>query len=161
MSDTTGTTETTTDATVESKETEGAYAPPATQEDLDKIIGARLKRAEAKYEGFDDLKAKAARLDEIEEANKTELQKYQDRVAALESENGELKSTSLRSTVASDKGVPAALLSGSTKEELEASADALLEFKGKTRGPIVSGDATATTTGGGGSDWLRNELTKK
>lgn len=63
-----------------------AYVPPATQADLDAIIGKRLARAEAQFSDYDDLKAKAARLDEIEEANKTEAQKAADRISAAEAE---------------------------------------------------------------------------
>lgn len=48
---------------------------PATQADLDRIVESRLARERAKYEGFDELKAKAAKLDELEQANLTELQK--------------------------------------------------------------------------------------
>ena len=43
----------------------------------------------------------------------------------------ELESRALRSEVAADKGVPSSLLTGSTREELEASADALIEFRGE------------------------------
>jgi hypothetical protein len=56
-------------------------APPAdpgktfTQADLDKQIEQRLARERKKFDGYDDLKAKAARLDEIEKANATDLEK--------------------------------------------------------------------------------------
>lgn len=55
--------------------------PPAptptsfTQEDVNRIVAERLTREGKKYEGFDDLKAKATKFDEIEAQNATELDK--------------------------------------------------------------------------------------
>ena len=72
----------------------------------------------------------AQRLAEIEDANKTELEKVAARAEAAEKRAAELEAQSTRTEVAAEKGVPAALLTGSTKEELEASADALIAFRG-------------------------------
>lgn len=44
------------------------FTPPATQEDLDKIINGAVARTHKQYEGHDDLKAKAARWEEHEAA---------------------------------------------------------------------------------------------
>lgn len=71
-----------------------------------------------------------ARIKEFEDAQKTEAEKQADRLAAIERENVELRSAKTRAEVAAAKGVPAGLLTGSTQEELEASADALIAFKG-------------------------------
>lgn len=46
-----------------------------TQEEMDAIIGERLKRERAKYVDYEALKEKADKFDAFEEANKTELQK--------------------------------------------------------------------------------------
>lgn len=52
------------------------YTPPATQADLDRIITDRLSRAKsAAPADYDDLKQKAKRLDEIEAANASDLDK--------------------------------------------------------------------------------------
>ena len=72
----------------------------------------------------------AQRLAEIEEEKKTDEQRVTDRIAAAEKRANDLESRATRAEVAATKGVPAALLSGSTQEELEASADALIAFKG-------------------------------
>jgi hypothetical protein len=117
------------------------FKAPASQEELDRIIQGRLDRERKKLPtDYDDLKAKAQKYAEWEEANKTEAQKTADRLAAIERENAELKSGKLRAEVAAAKGVPSALLTGSTQEELEASADALLTFRGeqKPAGPSSS-----------------------
>lgn len=57
------------------------YTPPATQEDLNRVIEQRLARERAKFADYEDIKAKAAKFDEVDAANKTELQKLQDAVA--------------------------------------------------------------------------------
>lgn len=71
-----------------------------------------------------------ARIKEFEDAQKTEAEKQAERLAAIERENVELRSAKTRAEVAATKGVPADLLTGSTQAELEASADALIAFKG-------------------------------
>ncbi len=59
------------------------YTPPATQADLDRIISDRLARVKPKApDDYKDLQAKAARLDELEAANRTELENAQTALAA-------------------------------------------------------------------------------
>lgn len=123
------------------------FKAPASQEELDRIIQGRLDRERKRFGDYDDLKARAARLDEIEEANKTEAQKTADRLAELERVNAELSTAKLRSDVAADKGVPAGLLTGATKEELEASADALIEFRGEQKPAVPSSTALSKVNG--------------
>ncbi len=54
----------------------GTQPKTFTQEQVDKIVQERLKRAKGeKPADYDELKAKAARLDEIEDAQKTELER--------------------------------------------------------------------------------------
>lgn len=80
----------------------------------------------------------AKRLADIEESQKTEAQKTQERLDAAEKRASELEMKATRAEVAAEKGVPIALLSGVTKEEIEASADALLAFRGEpANGPVV------------------------
>ena len=55
-----------------------------TQAEMNKIVQERLAKERAKYEGFDDLKEKAMKFDELQEANKSELEKAQAKVKALE-----------------------------------------------------------------------------
>lgn len=82
---------------------------------------------------------KAKRLDELEESQKSELQKAADRAAAAEARAAEVEVRATRAEIAAAKGVPAALLSGTTAEELEASADALLEFRSQAPKPDFGG----------------------
>ena len=60
-----------------------------TQEDVNKIVEDRLQRERQKYAGmadYDQVKEKAGKYDELQEASKTELQKATDKVASLQKE---------------------------------------------------------------------------
>jgi hypothetical protein len=82
--------------------------------------------------------AAVKRLKEYEDRDKTETQKLAERAEAAEKRAAELETRSVRAEVAAAKGVPANLLSGSTQAELEASADALIAFRGeKSSTPLV------------------------
>lgn len=107
----------------------------------------------------------AKRLAEIEESQKTEAEKAAERLAAAERRAVELEQKANRAEVAAAKGVPAELLTGSTVEELEASADALIKFKEASasrshiaphegRGETVSGEGTA----GAFARWMSPQL---
>ncbi len=150
-------TDDTTPAEVTPAETKSGFTPPASQADLDAIIKERVARERAKFADYADLKAKAEKLDASEEAQKSELEKA---VARAEKAEGELSKAAAerevqtwRDEVAKDKGVPADVLRGTTKEELEAHADALKsvitpEKKGAA-GPYVppKGDPTNAADG--------------
>lgn len=88
------------------------------------------KSGDLSLEGIEALKAKAAKFDELEEASKSELQKQTERATRAESDRAALQLRVERAEVAATKGVPVELLAGSTREELEAAADALIAFKG-------------------------------
>lgn len=109
-----------------------------TQEELNAILNDRLGREKAKYSDYEELKNKAAKLDEIEEASKTELQKVTEKATALQSELDSLKKADeirqIREKVAKENGVPANLLKAETEEECAEEAKALLDFK-KTVSP--------------------------
>lgn len=116
------------------------FRAPSSQEELDRIIQGRLDRERKRFADYDDLKVRAAKLAEIESANQTEAEKVQARLDAAEKRAVELESKALRAEVAAAKGVPSVLLTGSTQEELEAAADALIAFRGeqKPAGPSSS-----------------------
>ena len=89
-----------------------------------------VKTLAAQKEALKDLREKAKRLDEIDEGNKSELQKALDRAEAAELAASTAEAARLRASIAATRGVPEALLTGSTEEALNASADELLAFKG-------------------------------
>lgn len=100
-----------------------------TQDELNRIVSERLKRAKLDTAEMDELRKKAAELDEIKAANQTELEKtqkaYADASAELERMKAEAARNALLAKVSADTSVPAALLKGETEEELTASAEAL------------------------------------
>lgn len=124
---------------------------------------ARAKIAKANSEArglrerLKELEAKAAKLDELEDAKKDEVTKLTEKVAAAEAKVQEAELRSLRLEVAAEKGLTAkqaARLVGTTREELEADAGELLDtFKssddddGKDRRP--AGRPTQKLRGGG------------
>lgn len=73
---------------------------------------------------------KARLFDEHEEQSKTELQKALDKAAQAEARVKALEAQATRAQVAAAKGVDVDLLSGSTLEELETSAERLLAWRG-------------------------------
>ena len=124
-----------------------------TQAELDSIIADRLKREREKYSEYESLREKAARLDEIEEASKTELQKATERAEKLESELTQLKRAEeirqIRDKVASETGVPANLLNGETEEACKDQACAILSFKSASAYPAIkdSGEVPSAVKG--------------
>ena len=103
-----------------------------TQADLDRIVQERVNRERAKYEGFEDFKAKAQKYDEQEEANKTELQKAQERATELEAKlkqkEHEDSVREMKKKVAEEMKVPADLLTGDTEEACKEQAQAIMTF---------------------------------
>jgi len=117
-----------------------------TQADIDNAIADRLKSERkkhademAKFADYEDMKAKAAKFDEIEAANKSELEKAMEAMTAAQkrAEEAEARANALEAKtahdkmvakVASEEGVPAALIIGANEDELRASAQALKEY---------------------------------
>ncbi|MCD0450774.1 DUF4355 domain-containing protein [Actinocorallia sp. API 0066] len=116
--------------------------PPAggdktfTQADLDRLIAERLKREREKYADYDELKQRAQAADQAADSSKTELQKLTARVEAAEKKAAASELKALKSEIAQAKGLTpsqARRLQGSTREELEADADDLLEAFGGSK----------------------------
>lgn len=78
-----------------------------TQADVDKLIADRIARERKKFVGFDDLKKKAAELDKIQDAQKSEVEKLNERNTALEVENQGFRVGEIRRTAADEAGLPA------------------------------------------------------
>lgn len=115
-----------------------------TQKELDSIVAERLKRERSKYEGFDELKAKAAKFDELEEASKTELQKATERAEKLQTELDSIKKSqelkNLRESVAKEAGIPLesmSLLTGETEEVLKDQAKTIMSMLNPSTYPQV------------------------
>jgi len=80
-----------------------------TQEEVNAIVGKRLHEEKEKYADYDELKNKAAKYDEAEEASKSELQKATERAEGLQKEVDKMKRDKrlheIRAKVAKETGV--------------------------------------------------------
>lgn len=120
------------ETTVKAPEAETQETKTFTQEEVNSIVQERLFKERKKYEGFDEIKAKADKFDEMEEASKTELQRANDRVKTLETELNALKAENevkaIREKVSQATSIPTNLLTGTTEEECLAQAQAIRAF---------------------------------
>lgn len=122
-----------------------------SQSEMNAIVQERLARERSKYAGFEEYKEKAAKFDEAEEASKSELQKATERANALQAQldrmNAENTLRAIREAVASEKGIPLALLTAENEEACRAQADAILQFAGKREYPVVQDGGEVSKAG--------------
>lgn len=103
----------------------------------------------AQKEALKEFKAKAARLDDIEEAQKSEIEKAEERARRAEEALAAQAIEAAKFKVAAEKNVPPELLNGSTEAEMAAAADRLIAFRGEqpvTPGARVPGEGRAPAT---------------
>ena len=124
-----------------------------SQDELNAVIKDRIDRERAKFSDYKDVKAKAARLDEIEQANQTEAEKAAKRVAELEAELNNTRRDSLRLKIASAHGITDAddidlFLTGSDEETLTKQAKRLVDREAdrKKHGNRVPREGTTPTS---------------
>lgn len=145
---------------------QNSFKPPANQQDFDRMVASRIQREREKFQGFDDLKAKAARLDELEAAQKTELQKATDTVTAAEAARvaaeklaADRSTELLRFQVAAAKGITGddlVLLTASDKDGLEKQADRITALnKGQRHDPGQGQQGHAATGSAGAAEARR------
>ena len=120
--------------TANAGDTTDTDATTFTQDDVNRIVQERLVREREKFQGFDDYKAAAERLDAVE-AEKTALA---EQVATFQAEQ---ERAALVADVANTAKVPADALRGTTREELEAHAEVLKSLL-KPTGPVIPGQET-------------------
>lgn len=117
---------------------EGARKTLEAARKAERAAARRAAEAEAKVKDFED-------------RGKSEAEKAAERAASLEAESGTLKSENLRLRVAIEKKLPVELidrLKGSSKEEIEADADALLKLVGGQSTSFDGGTRTPAPAGG-------------
>lgn len=126
--------DTTAPATDETTQPETKHADTSKTEDVDyKAEAEKWKALSRKNEDRAKENAEAAkRLADIEAAQLSETEKLTKRAEEAERRATELETKTVRASIAAEKGVPADLLAGSTEEELRASADRLIQFRGPT-----------------------------
>ena len=136
------------------------FKPIESQEALDAVIRERLERARKtereKYADYDDLKAKAQKWDEQQEAGKSELDKARDEIARLTSEKRARdkadKASALRAKVAEETGVPASIIAGDTEEDMKSFAASVAAWARRPAAPQVpsAGGFDKGASAGGG-----------
>lgn len=140
-----------------------------TQSELNAIVTDRLSREREQYANYAALKEKAEKYDAAQEADKTDLQKATEKVAALQAQvDAYTKADNLRSIrekVSKETGVPASLLYGEDEDSCKAQAQAILDYAKPVSGGTVIRDGGEPQVKPNGStrdqftDWF-NKATK-
>lgn len=119
------------------------FTPPATQEELNRIIDARLKREREKFADYEDLKVKAQKFTDLEQDKKSDEEKWTERITALETELGTSRQEATKARIqakykVSDDDAELFLTAGDA-EGLEKQAKALADRTAdrKAKGPVV------------------------
>ena len=122
-----------------------------TQDEVNNIVAERLARERKNYADYETLKGKAAKFDELEEKNKSDLQKETERAEALQKELDSMKKAesirTVRETVAKEMNVPADLLTGETAEDCKAQAEKLIAYAKPNAYPNVKDGGEVRHTG--------------
>lgn len=119
-----------------------------SQEDLDRIVQDRIARERKKFADYEEAKAAQKKLAELEEANKSELEKAVARAEAAEAKLVESEKRSIRSAVLAKHAIPEDfqdLVVGDTEEALSSSAERIAALiKGKQFEGLVDRKQGAT-----------------
>lgn len=110
-----------------------------TQDEVNAIVADRLTRERAKYADYDDLKAKAGRVDDAD----TRAAALQQQLDAMKADNDRRE---MKQRVSDATGVPASLLTGDTEEDCTAQAKEILKFSAPAY-PTVPDGGTAGAIG--------------
>ncbi len=136
----TGATDTET-TTTETKPGDGGTesARVFSQDELNSILAKHKRDIEGKFQGFDQLKDKAAKFDALEESSKTEVQKATEVAAQYKAQLEEAQASmarqemvALRNRIAHAKGLDPKLcerVRGETEEEITADVEDLLTLQ--------------------------------
>lgn len=100
-----------------------------TQAEANSFLKKEEAKIKAKYSDYAELKEKAAKFDELAEANKTELEKANERAAKLQAELDGIKKAAelreMREKIATENNIPANLLTGTSEEECKAQVESI------------------------------------
>jgi archaellum component FlaD/FlaE len=141
-------------ATAGADTTTGGSLTSFTQEQVNSIVGKARQEERAKYAEFDKYKAAFEELEERKQAEMSELDKANKALAEAQAKVASYESAQQREAwrkeVSETTGVPEAVLTAATKEEMEEQAKALGGyFKGGKGGGFVESDGFAPTSSAG------------
>ena len=133
-----------------------------TQEQLDKVIGDRIRRAEAKaaekYSDYDALKTQnsdyATQISQLQEQLQKQSETINGNKAIVDELNAKVQSyesSSLKTKIALEMGLPyqiAGRLSGSNEEEIRSDAEAMVKLIGSQKpvAPLGSSEPVVTNS---------------
>jgi len=129
------------------------FTPIETQEQLDKVIGERVKRAERaaaeKYADYDTLKTQVAQLQAQLQAQSETISGHKAEVEGLTSRIHTYEIGSVKTKVALEMGLPyqmAERLTGDDEAAIRADAEAMVKLIGATKpvAPLGSSEPVAT-----------------
>lgn len=135
------------------------FKPITSQDEFERALGRRLERERSKFADYDSLRDKAAKLDQIEEQNKTEMQRIAERAEAAERERDKVRAESLRWRVAAQFGISSEsgpdgepsdaelFLTGSDEETLTRQAQRLQQQKAAAVNPAPALDLRIDQSG--------------
>lgn len=120
-----------------------------TQGEVNQIVKERIARERAKYQGFDELKEKAAKTDELQ----SQLEKT---VGELDGIKKAQTLRELKAKIAAENNIPAELLEGDTEEKLKAKAEVVKKYVNKA--PVLPNQADVPGEPGGSeiAEYIRN-----
>ena len=126
-----------------------------TQEQLDKIIGERVRRAEKqaaeKYADYDDLKKQIAHLTEQLQKQKETIDSHKATVDSLNAKIHDYETASVKTRVALEMGLPyqmASRLTGDDEKAIKADAETMAKLIGNTKpvAPLGSSEPNVKNT---------------
>lgn len=109
-------------------ETTAEEKPDLTLDDLKSELEKARKQAARYRTERNELRPMAEKAREAEEAGKSELQKAQERIAALEAEKRASELNAVRAELSAKHGIPADLIAGTDEDSMVESAAALASF---------------------------------
>jgi hypothetical protein len=134
------------------------FKPITSQDDLNRVIADRVNREKAKYADYKDVKTKAAEFDKLAQANKSEQEKFAERVAALEKENQTIRSEALRSRIQAKYSISdedaELFLTGTDEDSLTRQAERLAarDTDRKKQGNVAPKEGANNNPAAGGPD---------
>lgn len=140
-----------TEAGAQNPAMEGSEPKTFTQEQVNALVGNARTHERSKYPNYDQYKAAFEELEKIREGEKSDLQKAIERAEKAEGERNALQAEKDRNSWAQEvskaTGVPADVLRGATKEEMEAHAESLKPHFSGNAAPVVNSDGFAPAAG--------------
>lgn len=135
-----------------------------TEDQVNDIVQKRLARERAKFADYDELKTKASQFDQLADSKKSETQKLQEQIDAL---NVSLKQKDLetaRLRVVQKYSIPdeaVKFLQGEDSDSLEESGKELQKLLKSQKKLVIPSEGKQPNVPDKSGDWLRNQFFRK